>query len=209
VTLHRMVHGCGHFVPLSRSRRRCHSSAAKAGSMPAWAPLRSDRQDGTCPAEVRQRNGERDRHRSDFGCHRSMPATRQCQPEWPKRRERSLAGGRSRIDKVRPCNRVRPLSVDSDGKPKASGAPAAPRSLPQDFGSGRVTTRPDRGSEPVLGGVGARAHLLLLWVPRAKPSRRGQGRPEAKREAKPGDEAELVEASAEPNIAAAAPRSVP
>lgn len=205
--------GCTCVHSLYRSRGADEDdtqSATMAGSMPAWAPLRSDRPDGTCPADVAQRDGERDRHPSDFGWHRH-DASDSPMPARMAGEATAEPGRRSgaRIGKGHPCNRVQALPSVVNAIPRPQVLPAVPRFLPQGFGRGRGHDRPDLGSEPVVGGVGARARPCSCGRREPRPSRRGQGRPEAEREAKPGDVAELVEAPAEPNTTTAAPRSVP
>jgi len=56
---------------------------------------------------------------------------------------------------------------------------------------------PEAGSGPILSGVGARLDPVLRWALRSQVTRRGQGRPQDEREAKPGDGAEPVEAAGE------------
>jgi hypothetical protein len=81
--LHPMMQVCGLVDPLWRSRQGDVHSAAMAGSMPAWAPLRSG-----APTRVFGCAADRD---GDWAGATTGPASRQRAPERPMRRARSVS----------------------------------------------------------------------------------------------------------------------
>jgi len=92
--------------PSTESGEGIVASAVMAGSMPAWAPYRSDRPSRHVRLALHMRTASVTITALILNTGRAGPATRQSRPEWPERRERTVSGGRSRTGKGDPCNRV-------------------------------------------------------------------------------------------------------